>query len=599
MKTNISLKHFPDHLIVIAVALMVMISSWAFGQEKLNGMVAYSLKKIPTALEKAEKLADQGDLKNAKVYLESAQNNWDMINKDFKNKFDPDHPDIVAVRKQLKTVTAMLAKPPAGVEGTADPGKETPAEPAKRATPPTEIKKAEVPNKEAPAKPVKAKVPAITDPLPSTMIYEMKQFGPALDKAEEYVEAMELRTARSILGKAQHEWDTKKGWDKGKFNPKHPDVVALDARFAEVTKAVNALGAKADDAAENLPAALDAVAGSSKRLYETYDQARVAIRDLSSYRSDFDRGGEDDIGKLLTRMDEVRVLVERVNVILPDALSAAQAFRKQFPDFKALDKLVRDGTKVNGYKAGKQVKRLEAFPAEWLQEVNMVINGALEEADSNIEQYGTDNLDSLQGRDKALKSSAANAAEKWVLDYSSIMIETINTMLPELPSDAQSSLTEFVAARQAFLKRAADMEQSIERVAEAVSEVRDEVVKSDLRRLAGARFPKSKYTGGKWNDAKKDIRAAWAQKIKDKKLVKVAIYSPWEENKEARWVNDRWVVGKYRYIGANCLAKLSSGKYMVYRMMFRNTMQEDESWSPLEQWSVGHVYEILEENIGE
>ncbi len=509
MKTQKILKHFPGHLIVIAVALMVMISSRTFGQE------------------------------------------------------------------QLKDLKAKLAQPSTGVEESAEPDKETPAES------------------------VKAKEPAVTDPLPSTMIYEMKQFGPALNKVEKYVEAMELRTARKILEKAQNEWDTKKKGDKGKFNPKNPDVVALNDRFAEVTKAVNALGDKADDAAENLPAALEAVAGNSKRLYETYDQAQIAIRELSSYRSDFDRGGEDDIGKLLTKMDKVRVPVERIYAILPDALAAARVFRKQFPDFKALDKLVMDGTKFNGREAIKQVERIEEFPAEWLREVNIVINGALEEADSNISQYGLDNLDSLQGRDKALKSSAADAAEKWVLDYSTIMIETINTMLPELPKAAQSSLPEFVAARQAFLECVGVMEQSIEKVANAVSETRDEVVKVDLRRLGEARFPKSKYTGEEWSDAEKDIRTAWAQKIKDKKLVKVAIYSPWEENKEARWVNDRWVVGKYRYIGANCLAKLSSGKYMVYRMMFRNTMQEDESWSPLEQWSVGHVYEILEENIGE
>ena len=97
--------------------------------------------------------------------------------------------------------------------------------------------------------------------------------------------------------------------------------------------------------------------------------------------------------------------------------------------------------------------------------------------------------------------------------------------------------------------------------------------------------------------SRKDIRTAWSQNIKDKKLVKVSIYSPWEERTEARWVNDHWVVGTYRYIGANCLAKLSSSKYMVYRMMFRNTQQKDGSWSPLEQWSVGHIYEIQKENI--
>jgi hypothetical protein len=549
-----------------AVAVLLMVSALALGQEKLDAMVAYSLKKIPPALEKAETLVLQGDLPNAKVYLDKAQQEWDMIHKDFKDKFDQDHPDIVAVREQLKTVKAK-------VEGAAAPDEEAVAETGT------------------------ADGSAAIDPLPSTMIYEIKQFGPVLDRVEEYVEAMELDMARSTLGKAQHEWDTKKEWDKGKFDPKHPDVVALDARFAEAAKAVGQLGAKADDASENLPAALEAVAGNSKRLYETYDQARSAIRDLSSLRSDFDRGSEDDIGKLQAKMDAVRLLVERVNAILPDSLAAARAFREQFPDFEALDKLVRKGSQFSGYEAGEQVKRLEAFPAEWLREVSFVINEALDEAENNIAQYGTDKLDRLQGSDKALKTSAADAAEHWVLDYSSVMLEIIPTLLPELPEDAQSSLPGLVAARQAFLKRAAGMEESIDKVAKAVSEVRNAVVEADLRRLKEARFPKSNYTGGEWSDAEEAIRAAWSQKIKDKTLVKVSIYSPWEDRTEARWVNDRWLVGTYRYIGANCLGKLSSGKYMVYRMMFRNTEQGDGSWSPLEQWSVGHVYEVLEENI--
>lgn len=559
-------KRYTLSALTAVVAVMVMISSWSFGQEKLNAMVAYSLKKIPPRLEKAEKLADQGDLPNAKVYLEEARKEWDMIHKDFKGKFDESHPDIVAVRDQLKTVTAKVT----GATGQ-----------DKQDTAATET----------------AEGPAATDKLPSTMVYEMKQFEPVLDRVEKYVKALELDAARNTLGRAQHEWDTKKEWNKGKFNPKHPDVVALDKRFAEVTEKVNQLGAQADDAAENLPAALEAVTGNSKRLYETYDKARVAIRNLSSLRSDFDRGSEDDIGKLLEMMDAVRLLVERVNVILPDSLAAAHAFRKQYPDFKALDKLVRKGSTFTGYEAGQQVKRLEEFPAEWLREVSFVINEALTEAKNNIAQYGTGRLDRLQGSDEALKTSAADAAEHWVLDYSSIMLDMVDTLLPELPEAAQASLPELVAARQDFLKRAAGMDADIKKVAQAVSGVRNEVVQASQRRLKEARFPKSTYTGGKWKDAENAIRTAWKQKIKDKELVKVSIYAPWEERSEARWVNGRWVVGTYRYIGANCLGKLSSGKYMVYRMMFRNTRQEDGSWSPLEQWSVGHVYEILKENI--
>ena len=192
------------------VVTMVMISSWAFGQEKLNATVAYSLKKIPPRLEKAEKLADQGDLPNAKVSLEEAQKEWDMIHKDFKGTFDENHPDIVAVREQLKTVTAK-------VTGAAKPDKKDTAAP---------VKKGE---------------PAATDPLPSTMVYEMKQIGTTLDKAEKYILTNNPHEARRVFDSAQLQWKTKKGWNKGKFNPKHPDVRILEARLAKVQKMVEQL----------------------------------------------------------------------------------------------------------------------------------------------------------------------------------------------------------------------------------------------------------------------------------------------------------------------------------------------------------------------
>jgi len=90
--------------IISLAAVLMMVSSFAFGQEKLDPIVAYSLKKIPIALGKAEDLTNKGDLPNAKVYLKSAQKEWDRINKNFKERFDPTHPDIVGAREQLKNV---------------------------------------------------------------------------------------------------------------------------------------------------------------------------------------------------------------------------------------------------------------------------------------------------------------------------------------------------------------------------------------------------------------------------------------------------------------------------------------------------------------
>ncbi len=539
---------------ICVTAAVVMISCCAFGQEKLNGMVAYSLKKIPPALEKADKLATQGDLPNAKTYLESAQKEWDMIHKDFKGKFDENHPDIVAVRKQLEAVTAKVI-------GTA------------------------APKKEAPAATVTADGPASSDPLPSTMVYEMKQFNSALDRTLTDAETMNIEEARDYL-KREHPWKIKKEWNKGKFNPQHPDVLALDAKIAKARKLVEARVAKADDAAGNLGGVLAAIQQNAELLKKAHENAKWKVRSISSTMSD------GDATKLSAEMEKARGPVERVNALLPAARAAVTAFRKQYPDMKELQELVKDGRE-----ARVAVEQVERFSKDWLDGVGSVVAYALDEAEENIKQYGLDRLARIEGSDKAMQEHAAGSAEEHVVIFSSILLDTIDVLLPELPEADKEALPEFVKARKDASERAAPMQANITKVTDAVRKVRKDMVDAEQRKLAAARFPKSEYHGGKWDDAEKVIRKAFEAKIRDKQLLKLDIYLPWEEREEAKWRNDHWEVKTYRYIGANCLAKLSSGKHMVYRMNFRNTKLADGSWSTLEQWSVGHVYGILAENI--
>jgi len=87
---------------------------------------------------------------------------------------------------------------------------------------------------------------AVVKPLPSTMVYEMKQLNATLDKAEKYAEAKKPHEAKRVFKSVQLQWDTKKGWNKGKFDPKHPDVLALEARFAKIGKMVEELEKKGD-----------------------------------------------------------------------------------------------------------------------------------------------------------------------------------------------------------------------------------------------------------------------------------------------------------------------------------------------------------------
>jgi len=81
-------------------------------------------------------------------------------------------------------------------------------------------------------------------PLPSTMVYEMKQLNASLDKAEKYAKAKNHHESQRVFKSVKHQWDTKKGWNKGKFDPKHPDVLTLEARFAKIGKMIEELGTK-------------------------------------------------------------------------------------------------------------------------------------------------------------------------------------------------------------------------------------------------------------------------------------------------------------------------------------------------------------------
>jgi len=517
--------------------------------------VAYSLKKIPVALDKAEKLVTQGDLRNAKVYLNSAQGEWDRIHKNFKGKFSVDHPDIVAVKKRLEAVQAKVDGTPRQTETSS-------------------------------TKPLKTDGPAAADPLPSTMVYDMKQLGPKLDRVLEYVKAKQITSAKKSYVSAQEAWDTKKKWNNGKFNPNHPKVVALDARFAEVAKAVGKFEAKVSNMAKNLEGVMGAIRQNAENLKEAHEIAKWKVRQISSLVSD------EDEKKMSAAMTETRVSIERVNALLPSARAAVAAFRKQYPDMKEVTKLLKDGLS-----ARTAVEQVDRFPMMWLEDVEREVKAALDRAESNIKMYGLSQLAELEGSDKARQEYAADSAEAHVVITSNVLLDTVDVLLPELPEVDKKVLPEFVKARKEALDRAAPMRANIAKVEVALRKVRKDMVDSKRRKLASARLPKSEYHGGKWNDAEKVIRKAFEAKIRDKKLLKIDIYAPWEEREEAKWRNDHWDIKTYRYIGANCLAKLSSGKYMVYRMNFRNTKLSDGAWSQLDQWSVGHVYEILEENI--
>ncbi|MFC1885471.1 hypothetical protein ACFLZM_00220 [Thermodesulfobacteriota bacterium] len=635
---------------IVPLVCGVMLSSVCYA-ERLHSMVAYSLKNnIAPRLEKAKKLLDRGDAHNAQASYDTALLEWQTIQKDFKGKFDTNHPDIVAVQKRfnaidagLKAATAAKPKPaptPVPASGpkapTATmrysmkqihtnldkaeqyaqaqnlPQAKTSLESAEQQwTSQKEWNKGKYDPQHAdivalvekfsrvkasigsaasqvagPAKTATPSAPTTGKGAPSAaMRYTMKQINGTLDGTQQEIEGQRLNVAKNSFRSARQYWEAFQKDYRGKYDPQHPDIVALTEKYNRVKAGLEGLSGQAAAAAENLPAVLAAITVSSDKLQKAYDEANAELRTLSSRISD------GDVDKLHAQIAKVLPAVERVYALLPDAMATARDFRKQFPDFSTLSNLVKDGGA-----AGQKVERLESFPALWLQASSYPVEEALKEAKNNIRNYGIGRLSTLEGKDENIKSNAARSAEEFVIVFSSTLLDIVPIILPELSAEVQALVPEIVKARQDAMSRVAPMRADIQKVTAAVRKVRKNVQDAAQRKLAHARFPKSKYHGGEWKDAEKNIRKAWAEAIPGKKLVKIDIYRPWEVRKEKRWKNNHWVFNTYRYISANCLAKLQDGEYRVYRMTYRNTKQGG-GWSELKHRSVGHSYEILEENI--
>ena len=49
-----------------------------------------------------------GNLRQAKVYIEAAERPWNSIHQDYKGQFDPNHPEIVAIKQRIAALRAKI-----------------------------------------------------------------------------------------------------------------------------------------------------------------------------------------------------------------------------------------------------------------------------------------------------------------------------------------------------------------------------------------------------------------------------------------------------------------------------------------------------------
>ncbi|MBU0728564.1 MAG: hypothetical protein KKE17_15590 [Proteobacteria bacterium] len=344
--------------------------------------------------------------------------------------------------------------------------------------------------------------------------------------------------------------------------------------------------------AANSPVLFATIQATETKLHAAAEDARRFLGIFSRLRDAFGSGAITDFETLQNNLVEPQIRLDQVYQIMPDAHEAVNAFLKQYPDLDEIVKSVDNGESIRD-----AVLRLQGFSAAWLNEMKLNTRETLDMAAQTIDQQGLKRLKEVENMPAEVKRQAADIAEKYVLDFADLLLQIVPVTFPELSLEQKAEFPEFEEARRTHWQRKQSLSLETDKVAAAIAQIRGQIVEAAHHRLENARFPRPAYAGAEWDAVENDIRAAWRQAMGDTMLLKISIHSPWEERTEIRWRDNHWIIGTYRYIGAHCLGKPFSGEYKVYNLTFRNTMQADGSWGRLEYFSVGHVFDILLENV--
>jgi soluble cytochrome b562 len=169
--------------------------------EKLRGVIRYNVRTVNQKLDKAEKLLRAGDMKQAAMYLEAAETPWNSIHKDYKDRIDPNHPEIVATRKRLAALKARIGAKAGAANAPVE------SEPVKNA-------------------PVKK--------LKGIIGYNVRNVNTSLDRAERSLRAGDPKRATAYLKGAETVWNGIHRDYKDRIDPKHPEIVATRTRLSNV-----------------------------------------------------------------------------------------------------------------------------------------------------------------------------------------------------------------------------------------------------------------------------------------------------------------------------------------------------------------------------
>lgn len=625
------------------VLIGLLIFGFAQAADKLDSKIVYKMDKVTSSLNSAEKSFDGNKQKQAKKNLNSAQKEMKKIFSWYKGKFDPNHPDIVALQNRISAVGAKI-------NGT----KPMPVVKAKSAVP--------VPNK--------------STKLNSKITRKMETVIKHLDSAEQYISVSSQKQAKRSIELAKREMKNIFSWYKGKFDPNNPEIVALQNRIKSAsmnlgkgksapnqkTGTASGVKKKSNKLSRNVLYLVKKIDKTFANIQSQLQkkQFKNAEKNLTKARKDYDQMLKKHKSEISASHSEAIRIANKLSM-LDSSLKTQQADKKKLSEvinqvfavidqtLPNLDKAVtetryamyklRDLNKgeisanetdrhINVFREkldrvavlapdaselvktfnlhlSEKEKLLRLFPNTYapasaaVAKIGGLINLLEKELDNQMiaivetaaDRISAANSDIAAG---ALNDSKKNSIKQYTIGISSPLLDVLKVTYQTKAENLNAfpfSNSKRIQLRTSALKYQAEIVTIAKKVLAGEAAARLQAQK----KIAKARFPKEgvQVSGGD----KTMIKKAFEEEFGNNSLLKFVVYSGWEKRIEAKWIKDKWIVNTFNYIGIWSAKKTPSGKYRVYRVNLRRRLQADGNWGALKHRSVGHSYEILKKNI--
>ncbi len=306
-------------------------------------------------------------------------------------------------------------------------------------------------------------------------------------------------------------------------------------------------------------------------------KAKVDIRSLYGVMD------SSDPNEISAATQKLAGSVDTVNQEIYPVARLMDQINKEHPDLRAVH---------NQGEAGREasflIGHLNDVIGKWDESRVDQATHYLQESESSLSQ-----VEMMMG---TMKSVPANVRGPMVsqqlgpLKSSRALLGVIPTLLPEPPV----GMGKRTATMEQLVQRSTQLEAKYGQIETQMGQLSASAAKELQQQLEANRFPKDLKRDGDLETLLTDV---YKKQHGDLKIERIGIKYDWRKKTEARWVSNTLVKETFNYVGAWIAHKTESGKFYAYSISFRKPLNQDGSWGALEQWGVGHAYEILEKNL--